>query len=251
MRFDARAAISRASRETGHCNRAGGYIVKDAGARWRGARVASGRGLLCGQLVQSVIGIALARIGLLIDQRHDAGECRGRSGSTADADNRAVRVAGVAIGPSDILGADHVEIAVESVAGEERHVRDIALAVIWYASSGLPGRLGVTAGATDDVLTAPGGTGTLPSASAGGDHRSKDLGIIAVGFRVCTASDDRPLRVRAGIVPSHFRNVRFCGCFVSVIRRIPIWSKIVEVVEISATHRCGVRSGGRAAVSTG
>ena len=99
-----------------------------------GLGAASGIGLLRGELVELGVGASLSGSGLLIDEGHDAGHCRGGDGGSADflgdgfarGGVGALRIDG-GIGDADEIGA----AGEESVGGEEADVGDVAHAVAW------------------------------------------------------------------------------------------------------------------------
>ena len=108
--------------------------------------VACGAGfvLLAGEVVEDVVGVALAAAGLLVDEREDAGEggCGDRGAAVAgEVVGGRSEAAGLAVGVGALL-ADDVEGAEEASAGEERDVGGVADTVGGDAGAGLPGGLG-------------------------------------------------------------------------------------------------------------
>src|SRR5205807_6151260 len=125
-----------------HSDRAGSDVVE------------RGR-LLCGELIENVVGIALAgaqSLGchLLIEQGHDSGKCgRGRRGAANAKKIKRVEAAGT----GDVRFAHDIEVSQESGAGEQRNIWYIAFTVIGNAGSSLPRWFCITSRAT-------GGSGT-------------------------------------------------------------------------------------------
>ena len=135
-------AVGRAL-DAGHGDGAGGDVVEDAaggGGSCDGVACGAGFVLLAGEVVEDVVGVALAAAGLLVDERKDAGEGGGGDGGAAVAGEvvgGSGEAAGLAVGVRALL-ADDVEGAEEACAGEERDIGGIADAVGRDAGAGLP-----------------------------------------------------------------------------------------------------------------
>ena len=88
--------------------------------------------------------------GSLVHQRHYASESWSPGRSSADADEvrvgrRQVATRGISARPRVLL-TNNVEAAADkTVCSKERYIRNVADAVVWYAGSSLPGRLGIAA----------------------------------------------------------------------------------------------------------
>src|SRR6202034_1696405 len=99
--------------------------------------------------VQRGIQVALARPGLLIDQRHDTRESLRRNGGSAYSQKILEWTAEAARSiPGVLIGlAGNIKILDCSVPGKQRDVGNVALAVIGNSGAELPGRLRVAAAA--------------------------------------------------------------------------------------------------------
>src|SRR5690242_11320408 len=224
---------------TGHGNSSRGHVIEHATAPWPGAGVARGRGLLARQLIQDVVGIALSfwRLLLLVDQRHDPRENGGSKRGSACRPE----VEAAATPESRIRLAVNVKIPHEPITRKERHVRQVAFAIV--QRSHLPRRLGVTAAACAQLLAVHCAVANA-AASANCPYESpvNKLRIIAPGLGVATESCLTQDGIGAGIIPGNLGNVSFRRLKRGrSIRRIPVGLWIKRIVEVSSANSYVVR----------